>query len=301
MIESLDAELKRLFSALTPSQKANTVVLFVGDNGTPSPVLQDYPQGHGKTTLYQGGVRVLFFISGAGVARKGERENSLVHVADIFSTVLGLTGSSASPGTENSLNLVPYLDGTQGASRTYNYTEIGLETPSGWTIRSSQYKVITFDDATQEIYDLVADSLETNNLLIKGLTQTQLDIKADFEAEAAQQRDDYSCHDFIQNGDEGGIDCGGSFCSPCTSSAYEASTVEVTLSPNPVHDQLFIETGGQLIQYVEVFDLGGRLLQRTAGINAAVTQLSVSSITPQVLVVRIRIGDHVVVRQIVKQ
>lgn len=161
--------------------------------------------------------------------------------------------------------------------------------------------MITFDDATQEIYDLVADSLETNNLLIKGLTQAQVDIKADLEAEAAQKRDDYSCHDFIQNGDEGGIDCGGSFCSPCTSSAYEASTVEVTLSPNPVHDQLFIETGGQLIQYVEVFDLGGRLLQRTAGINAAVTQLSVSSITPQVLVVRIRIGDHVVVRQIVKQ
>lgn len=89
MIEALDAETGRLLASLTPSQKANTVVIFVGDNGTPSVVLQDYPQGHGKTTLYQGGVRVLFFISGAGVARKGERENSLVHVADIFSTVLG--------------------------------------------------------------------------------------------------------------------------------------------------------------------------------------------------------------------
>lgn len=211
MIESLDAELKRLFSALTPSQKANTVVLFVGDNGTPGPVLQDFPSGHGKTTLYQGGVRVPFFISGAGVTRKGEREDALINVADVFSTVLGLTGSSQSEGTENSLNLMPYLTSTTGPKRTYNYTEIGRETPSGWTIRTSQYKLITYEDATQEFYDLIADSLETNNLLIQGLSQAQVDVKADLEAEAMQQRDDYSCRDFIQNGDESGIDCGGSF------------------------------------------------------------------------------------------
>ncbi|MFK8057781.1 MAG: sulfatase-like hydrolase/transferase [Saprospiraceae bacterium] len=301
MIEAMDTEIGRLLSSLTPSQKANTVVIFVGDNGTPSSVLQDYPQGHGKTTLYQGGVRVPFFISGAGVTRKGQRESALVHVADIFATVLALTGSTESPGTENSLNLVPYLDGTQVENRIYNYSEIGRETPSGWAMRTVQYKLITFDDATQEFYDLIADSLETTNLLVQGLTQAQLDVKADLEAEAAQQRDDYSCRDFIQNGDEEGIDCGGSSCSPCTSPTAEVSTLNVQLSPNPMSDQLLIRTEGSLIKYVEVFDLRGRLLRRISGINTAETRLSLTDISPQTLIVRMRIDDQVLVRQVIKQ
>jgi arylsulfatase A-like enzyme len=301
MIESLDAETNRLLSALTTSQRANTVVIFIGDNGTPSPVLQDYPNNHGKATLYQGGVRVPFVIAGAGVTRKGEREESLVHSADIFSTVLALTGSTQRSGSENSLSLVPYLNGTQGAGRIYNYSEIGLETPSGWTIRTAQYKLITFDDATQEFYDLVADSLETTNLLLDGLTPAQLDVKADLEAEAAQQRDAYSCRDFIQNGDEAGIDCGGSSCSPCTSSVSDVAKVDVRLSPNPVLNQLSIHTTESTIKYVEVFDLRGKLLLRKTGINAQTAQLSVENLSPQLLFVRLRLGDKVLVRQLVKQ
>jgi len=301
MIEALDAETGRLISSLSASQKANTVIIFTGDNGTPGPVLQDYPSGHGKTTLYQGGVRVPFFISGAGVTRKGEREDALINVADVFSTVLGLTGSSQGKGTENSLNLMPYLTSTTGPRRTYNYTEIGRETPSGWTIRSEQYKLITYEDATQKFFDLIADSLETNNLLSQGLTQAQIDIKADFEVEATQQRDDYSCRDFIQNGDEEGIDCGGSFCAPCTSSAIDITDLEVKLSPNPTLDQLTIQTTTSLIKYVEVFDLRGRLLNRVPGINSTIARLSLNGITPQPLVVRMRIGDRVMVRQIIKQ
>lgn len=301
MIEALDAETNRLLSSLTAAQKANTVILFVGDNGTPGPVLQDYPSGHGKTTLYQGGVRVPFFITGSGVTRKGEREDALVHVADVFSTVLGLTGSTQSAGTENSLNLVPYLRTMQAENRSYNYCEIGQETPSGWTMRSTQYKLITFDDGTQEFYDLIADSLETSNLLTQGLSQAQLDVKADLEAEAMQQRDNYSCRDFIQNGDETGIDCGGTFCAPCTSSSEEVATINVSLSPNPAKDLLHISAVRQEIKYAEFFDLGGRLLKRIPGINSTEAQLSLEGVAPQSFFVRMRIGDQVVVRQIVKQ
>lgn len=301
MIESLDAETSRLLSALTPAQKANTVVIFVGDNGTPTNVLQDYPRRHGKGTLYQGGVRVPFVISGAGVTRKGVREPALVHVADVFSTVLALTGSTQSLGTENSLNLAPYLVGSQPERRSYNYSEISNGQSSGWTVRNEQYKLISFDDATQEFYDLIADSLETNDLLSSGLTQAQLAVKADFEAEATQQRDDYSCRDFIQNGDELGIDCGGSFCDPCTSSLTGTADVDVQLSPNPVREQLFIESTAHTIKYVEIFDVQGRLIKQVVGVNASQAQLSLQGLKPQILVVRLRAGDQMVVRQIVKQ
>ena len=301
MIEALDAETGRLLSSLSPTQKANTVVIFVGDNGTPSGVLQDYPRGHGKASLYQGGVRVPFIISGAGVTRKGDREAALVHSADIFSTVLNITGSVLNTGSENSRNLVPYLNGNQIPERVYNYSEIGGQAQNGWTMRSDQYKLIAFDDGTQEFYDLVADSLEANNLLPQGLTQAQLDVKADFEAEAMQQRDDYSCRDFIQNGNEEGIDCGGTFCAPCTVSIQEAIDIDIQLSPNPAADYVRMQAVGHIIKYVEIFDLNGRLLRRTTGVNSPEANVSLDDLSPQTLFVRLRVGEHLIVRQIVKQ
>jgi len=289
MIESLDAEMARLFSTLTTSQKENTVILFVGDNGTPNAVLQEYPNGHGKATLYQGGVRVPFVISGAGVTRKGEREGALVHVADIFSTVLGLTGSTQSSGMLNSLNLSPYLTGGQRENRIFNYSEFANATSNEWTIRSNQYKLIT------------VDSLETNDLLAGGLSPSLQTIKADLEAEAAQQQDDYSCRDLIQNGDEQGIDCGGVFCSPCTLSTTSAIDIKVQLSPNPTTDLLYIQSTEGVIKYVELFDIHGRLLRRVTGVNSQKVQLSLADTIPQTLYVRMRIGDQLVVRQVVKQ
>jgi thiosulfate reductase/polysulfide reductase chain A len=71
MIESLDYEVGRLLNSLTPTEKANTTIIFIGDNGTPNNLLQDYPANHGKQTLYQGGIHVPMFISGYGVTLGG--------------------------------------------------------------------------------------------------------------------------------------------------------------------------------------------------------------------------------------
>jgi arylsulfatase B len=54
MIEALDFEVGRMLSTLGEEVRDNTLVIFVGDNGTPNNVMQDYPNGHGKATLYPG-------------------------------------------------------------------------------------------------------------------------------------------------------------------------------------------------------------------------------------------------------
>ncbi len=41
MIESLDYEVGRLLNSLTPYEKANTTIIFIGDIGTPNNLLQD--------------------------------------------------------------------------------------------------------------------------------------------------------------------------------------------------------------------------------------------------------------------
>ena len=90
MIEALDHEIGRLLSSIDAATLENTVVIFLGDNGTPGNLLQAYPSGHGKATLYEGGIRVPMIIAGAGVPRRGSVEPGLVNIVDIYATIASL-------------------------------------------------------------------------------------------------------------------------------------------------------------------------------------------------------------------
>lgn len=213
MIEAMDHEIGRLLDNVSNDVLANTVIIFIGDNGTPNGVLQNYPSNHGKSSVYQGGAHVPLIISGAGVSRQNEQENALVHATDLYATILEITGGNLEGGVNNSHSFKHLLSGTTGSKRVHNYTELGDD----WTIRDEQYKLIEFADGTQEFYDLIADTFETTNL-ISILTTEQSSIKAALETEAATIRSGWSCQDAIQNGDETGIDCGGSSCEGCDGS-----------------------------------------------------------------------------------
>ena len=92
-IETLDAELGRLLDSMDPATRDNTIVMVIGDNGTPRDVLDNdsFLAGHQKGSLFEGGVRVPLVISGAGVTRTNVRENGLVSVVDFFPTIAALT------------------------------------------------------------------------------------------------------------------------------------------------------------------------------------------------------------------
>jgi len=246
MIESLDYEVGRLLDSLSPAVKANTTIIFIGDNGTPHNVLQDYPANHGKETLYQGGIHVPMFVSGYGVSRIGETENSLVNVVDIYATVLELTGSNLPGGIYNSLSFNHLLTSSSFPKRQYNFSELDSNQTSinmqGYAIRDSVYKLIEYHDGQQEMYNLIVDPLETNNLLLGTLSTQEQTLKVELENEANQRRTAWSCKDDIQNGDESGIDCGGSYCSPCATGINSlAINNDVNIYPNPVKEKLIIE------------------------------------------------------------
>lgn len=186
MIESMDYEIGRLFQRIPDSILENTVVIYIGDNGTPGNVIQNFASDHGKSTLYQGGVHVPMIVSGKGVTRQNQSEDALVHATDIFATILALTGTPL-PGEiyQNSMSFAPLLTTAGAPSRAYNYTEIASSTVTGWAIRDAQYKLIEFADGTQEMYDLWNDSLEVNNL-VNSLSPDQQTIKAELEAEVVR-------------------------------------------------------------------------------------------------------------------
>lgn len=203
MIEALDYELGVLFATL-PS---DTTIIFVGDNGSDTSCVGADGPLHSKGTLYEGGIHVPMFISGAGVSATGNCA-ALVNTSDLFATVIALFGYTASslvPATTtlDSTSLVPYLALPGRASlRTYAYSElyrpsdvwgtstsaivattddcgVGGQLTYGEAVRTTRFKLIRFVDGSEEFYDLLLDATETDDLLLHSSLTTPQQTKYD--------------------------------------------------------------------------------------------------------------------------
>ena len=173
MIESLDFQLGRILDSIPAEVLSNTVIIFIGDNGTDGEVIQSpYATDHAKGSLYEGGVRVPLVVTGPGITRHNEREAALVNSTDLFATIVELTGH-ALPQYEQSKSLVPLVTQSGVAHRNCLRTEVDGQLNGGHAFRDAQYKVIVKTNGTQEFYDLQADPYETSDLLLGTLTSDQ--------------------------------------------------------------------------------------------------------------------------------
>ena len=173
-IEAMDTELGRFLSNLSSEERANTVIIFIGDNGTPGKVAQNpYSRLTVKGTLYQGGVNVPMIVSGVNLSRLGERENALIHSTDLFATIANITGVSVSE-IHNSKSFYPQLTSATNDGRSFVYTEI----VDGYAIRNTTYKLMKYDNGDEELYNLVLDPYENHNLI-----GTTLSAEASIEKE----------------------------------------------------------------------------------------------------------------------
>ena len=169
---------------MTAEEKANTVIIFVGDNGTPNEVAQSpYSRRKAKNSLYQGGVNVPMVISGVGVTRTNAQEDALIHTTDLFSTIVSIAGVTKS-SRENSTSFYSLLSNSSAASRDYVYTEIS-NNGIGYAIRNATYKLIKYDNGTEEFYNLSIDAYENSNLIGTTLSAEAMAAKSALEAEAA--------------------------------------------------------------------------------------------------------------------
>lgn len=171
--EAMDAELGRLLDELPDAARANTVILFLGDNGTLGRVAQPpYDADHAKGSLYEGGIRVPLVIAGPPVLRPGAREAALVASVDLFTTIAELAGA-ASPREETSASLLPYLAGSTGPARAIVHSEYfrgdepqETDNPDafGWTVRDDRLQLIALDSGDRLLFDLEADPEALENL-----------------------------------------------------------------------------------------------------------------------------------------
>lgn len=180
-IEAMDYQIGRLLEEMPEEELDNTIIIFLGDNGTPPQVVQaPYTNTSAKGSMYQGGVNVPLFVSGKGVERTGQ-DNSLLCSTDVFSTIAELAGINGSE-IHDSKSFASLLTGG-GSNRTYQYSELKNDTNDLWAISNGTYKLIVNATSEQEMYHLGNDPYERTNLLSGTLTAAEEAAKTELEAE----------------------------------------------------------------------------------------------------------------------
>lgn len=167
MIEAMDTEFGRVLSAVDEVDPG-TFVIFMGDNGTARQLVQaPFDRTRAKGSPYEGGVNVPLLVRGPGILNA--ECAGLVCSVDLFATVTELVGRAAQ--AEDSVSMVPYFRNPSARVREFVYAEVfepngfGPYTRHDRSVREERYKLIRKLGAADELYDLVADPFENNDLM----------------------------------------------------------------------------------------------------------------------------------------
>ncbi len=155
-VSFVDSQVGRVLDALDASGHAeDTVVVLWSDHG--------WHLGEklitGKNTLWDRSTRVPLIFAGPGVG-KGQKVSSPAELLDIYPTLGDLAGLPAQPGLEGH-SLAPQLEDPQAprawpAITTHNHDNHG--------IRTENWRYIHYADGSEELYDMINDPHEWNNL-----------------------------------------------------------------------------------------------------------------------------------------
>lgn len=160
MNEAMDTEIGRLLSTFSIEERENTIIIFIGDNGTPQQVAQEYNSNRTKGTLYQGGINVPMIISGKNVSRFNDTEDALINTTDLFATIAAIAGVEVDK-INDSQNFKELLSNSNSGKREYIYAE---SSDLDYTIRNNTHKYMYFANGNEKFYDLSIDPLESSNL-----------------------------------------------------------------------------------------------------------------------------------------
>jgi arylsulfatase A-like enzyme len=158
-VQALDTELGRFIDSLsTVDGSRDTVIIALGDNGTPGTVIQEpFTQHRAKGTLYEGGIRVPLWISGPSsrIPSRGVAEGMVHAATDVFATLLDLAGEPLPQGIDG-VSLAPLFQDHTGRVRDTVYTDAAIgETDAlieGAVLRDNTHKVHWFDVTNPDGY-----------------------------------------------------------------------------------------------------------------------------------------------------
>jgi arylsulfatase A-like enzyme len=161
-IFALDQAVGRILDKLQQTGlDKNTMVVFFSDHGGhPENRSENLPLRDYKWSMYEGGIRVPFFVMYPKMLPAGLTYRNPVSTLDIFKTTTAVTGIK-DPGGLDGVNLLPYLTGKIKAQPHkelfFKYGKIGA-------VRQDKWKLVMLEDQKVELFDLSKDVEEQNNL-----------------------------------------------------------------------------------------------------------------------------------------
>lgn len=163
-MEALDTAIGKMIAAMKAKGVLdNTLIVFFSDNGGAN---ENPPFRNGKGSTYEGGVRVPCIIHWPGHVPADKYIDGMVHVVDLYPTLLKLAGGSLEqPLPLDGMDMWEVFTGRKPSPRT----EVVHNLPGGGTgemgkmsIWQSSWKLID-----KELYDLSNDPAEKTDLAAK--------------------------------------------------------------------------------------------------------------------------------------
>ncbi|WP_018998370.1 arylsulfatase [Hirschia maritima] len=225
MIENIDYNVGRVLDKLKETgQEENTIVIFLSDNGPRHRrTKNDHYPGRWvanmrgtKTSVYEAGIRVPFFVKWPGKLPKGAKTDTMGTIIDLFPTLLEAAQASPPEGVViDGKSLIPVWtegDASSLNGRTYFAQMHYGPTPFKYmhfTARRQQYKLVSSHDFPHgilyqptdielkrvleqlELYDVVADPSERINIASKHpkIVEELLEEYEDWFDKVSEERD----------------------------------------------------------------------------------------------------------------
>jgi len=173
-LKSIDEGVGKIMEKLAEFKLTeDTIVVFTGDNGGESNVTSNAPLRAGKSTLYEGGIRVTLIVRYPGFVPANTVCRTPTSNVDFYPTLCELIGIELDPRQAiNGLSIAPLLrTPSSRLSRDALYWHYPLAKPhflggrSSGAIRQGRWKLIQFfDTGENELYNLADDIGESVNL-----------------------------------------------------------------------------------------------------------------------------------------
>jgi arylsulfatase A-like enzyme len=203
MVTRLDKEVGRVLAALDELRLSdNTLVIFTSDHGATFEAgnkgTSAYHKSNGpfrgqKRTLWEGGVRVPAAVRWPRQVPAGKVSDEVVHMTDIFPTVLAAVQSQPEPAWKlDGQNLIDVWRGTAKSPPRTLFWEWRAEGYNQLAAMRGNLKLVVTGNTAPELYDVVADPGEMRSLHAehpKVMKQLQEDVKAWIGTESDASKD----------------------------------------------------------------------------------------------------------------
>lgn len=182
---SVDDGVASILSALNKTGlDKNTIIIYLTDNGS---TIGDHRLGVTKNCAYEACIHTPFIIY-APALFPARTDDHLVANIDLAPTFAELAGAKI-PNSVNGMSLVPLLKDTNAIWRDSLLIEhwvteegVGSKIPEFYAIRNSQWKYVEYSTGEKELYNLINDPYELDNIadqLEYSEIQSQLKIQLD--------------------------------------------------------------------------------------------------------------------------